>query len=351
MTATGANDTKTPGSAAPAPGLPTMRAVVQRVYGSADVLGVAEIPRPTPGAGEVLVEVRAAGLDRGVWHLMTGRPYVIRLMGYGLTAPRTPVPGMDLAGRVAAVGEGVTRFAVGDEVFGIGRGSYAPYAVAPESKLAHKPVGLPWAEAAVLPVSGVAAQQAVHDVARVEPGQRVLVLGASGGVGGYAVQLARAAGAHVTGVARAAKADYVRELGAERVLDYRTDDATAEGVRYDVIIDTGGLTPVRRLRRVLAPTGTLVIVGGEGGGNWTGGVGRQLRAMVRSAFTRQRLTTFVSTEDHAAIQRLAGQIEAGGLRAAGVCRYSLEDTPRAIEDLVAGRVVGKAAIVVAAEAA
>ena len=325
---------------------PGMHAIVQRSYGTPDVLELAEIPRPAPAPGEVLLEVRAAGVDRGVWHLMTGTPYLIRLMGYGLTRPSNEVPGMDVAGRVVEVGAEVTRFAVGDEVFGIGRGSFAEYAVAPESKLAHKPADLDWAAAAVVPISGLTAQQAVRDIAGVEAGQRVLVLGASGGVGSYAVQLAHAAGAVVTGVASAAKADYVRSLGAARVVDYRTCDATAGDERYDVIIDIGGRTPVRRLRRVLTPTGTLVIVGGEGGGRWTGGIGRQLRAVMLSAFTRQRLTMFVSAESGEAIERLAQRLAAGTLQPAAVTTYPLADASVALADLEAGRLAGKAVIVV-----
>ena len=203
-----------------------MRAIVQRQYGSADELEFAEIARPTPASDEVLIEVRAAGVDRGVWHLMTGTPYLLRL-GFGLTRPRNEVPGMDVSGVVAGVGPDVTRFAIGDEVFGIGRGAFAEYALATEGKLALKPAGLDWAAAAVVPISGLTAQQAVCDIARVERGQRVLVLGASGGVGSYAVQLAHAAGAVVTGVASATKADYVRSLGAARVIDYRAEDPTA----------------------------------------------------------------------------------------------------------------------------
>lgn len=323
-----------------------MRAIVQGRYCSPDALALAEIPQPSPGAGEVLLEVHAAGVDRGVWHLMTGTPYLIRLMGYGLTGPKNPVPGMDVSGRVVAVGPDVTRFDVGDEVFGIGAGTFAEYAVAREDKLAHKPADLGWAEAAVVTVSGLAARQAVHDVARVDRGQRVLVLGASGGVGSYAVQLAHAAGAVVTGVASGAKADLVRSLGADRALDYRTTDVTALDERFDVIIDVGGRTPVRRLRRVLAPEGTLVIVGGENGGRVTGGIGRQLRAAALSMFIRQRLTFFVSAESREAIERLRDHVVSGAVRPALEATYPLDRAPDALADLEAGRLRGKAAIVV-----
>jgi NADPH:quinone reductase-like Zn-dependent oxidoreductase len=348
MTATRGTTTSdtSPTDAATAGGAATMSAVVQSRYGSAHALALAETPRPTPRAGEVLLEVHAAGVDRGVWHLMTGTPYLIRLMGFGLRRPKNPVPGMDVAGRVVAVGADVTRFDVGDEVFGIGVGTFAQYAVAREDKLAHKPAGLGWAEAAVVAISGLTARQAVHDIARVGPGQRVLVLGASGGVGSYAVQLAHAAGAVVTGVASGAKADLVRSLGADRAIDYGTTDVTTLDERFDAIIDVGGRLPVRRLRRILVPEGTLVIVGGENGGRVTGGIGRQLRAAVLSLFIRQRLTFFFSAESADAIERLREHILAGEIRPALETTYSLSQAATALVDLESGRVRGKAAIVV-----
>ena len=179
-----------------------MRAVTQRAYGSADVLDVTTIDRPVIAGDEVLIEVVAAGLDRGVWHLMAGQPYLIRIMGFGLTRPKNPVLGMDVAGHVVAIGQDVTRFAVGDEVFGIGRGTYAEFAAAKESTLVHKPAGVTFEQAAASAISGITALQALTTVGRVEPGQHVLVIGASGGVGSFAVQLATALGATVTGVAR-----------------------------------------------------------------------------------------------------------------------------------------------------
>lgn len=198
----------------------TMRAVVQDEYGEADVLRLDQIARPAPGEGQVLVRVHAAGVDRGVWHLMAGLPYPVRLAGYGVRAPRTRVRGSDLAGVVEAVGAGVTRFTVGEEVYGIVAGSFADYAVAQEDKLAPKPAGLSFEQAAAVPVSGLTALQAVRDHGAVQPGQRVLVLGASGGVGHFAVQIAKTHGAHVTGVCSTTKVDLVRSLGADEVLDY-----------------------------------------------------------------------------------------------------------------------------------
>src|SRR6266498_3855326 len=286
-----------------------MKAIVQDRYGSTDVLEFRDIDRPEIADDEVLVRVHAAGVDRGVWHLMTGLAYPIRLAGYGLRAPKTPVPGMDLAGVVAAVGTDVTRFSPGDEVLGIGKGAYAEYARAPEHKLVHKPADLTFEQAAVVSISGLPALQGLRDKARVEPGQQVLIIGASGGVGTYAVQLAKAFGAEVTGVSSTTKVDLVRSIGADHVIDYTRDDFADGTRRYDVILDIGGNSPLSRLRRALTPAGTLVIVGGEDGGRWTG-MDRQLRALARSPFVRQRLTMLTSRQRHADLERLAQLIAA-----------------------------------------
>ena len=324
----------------------TMRAIVQETYGSSDTLRVAEIARPRIAPDEVLVEVHAAGVDRGVWHLMAGLPFLIRLTGFGVTRPKNSVPGHDVAGRVAAVGPDVTRFAVGDEVFGIASGAYAEYAAARESKLTHKPASLSFEEAAVAAISGITALQALTDVAGIEPGQTVLVIGASGGVGSYAVQIAQALGGTVTGVASAAKATLVRSLGADHVIDYAAGDYLDGSIRYDLIVDTGGRNPVRKLRKALQRKGTLVIVGGEGGGRITGGIGRQVGATLLSMFVAQRMGTFVSQEHHSHIDRLAIHLEAGTVVPAVGNRYPLELAPQAIADLEAGRVWGKSVIVV-----
>jgi NADPH:quinone reductase-like Zn-dependent oxidoreductase len=323
-----------------------MHAVVQHRYGSAETLELAEIARPEIGPDEVLVEVHAAGVDRGVWHLMTGLPYLVRLAGFGLTRPKTPVPGLDVAGRVVATGDAVTRFSVGDEVFGIGSGSYAEYAAAKESKLALKPVGVSFEQAGVAAISGITALQALTKVASVTPGESVLVIGASGGVGSYAVQIAKALGATVTAVSSASKADVVRALGADRVVDYASSDYLDGAARYDIIIDAGGLNPVRRLRRALAKTGTLVIVGGEGGGRFTGGIGRQLRATIWSRFLPQRMGTFISEEHHRHIDRLAELMEQGAITPAVGRRYALDQAPAAIDDLAGGRATGKSVVIV-----
>jgi NADPH:quinone reductase-like Zn-dependent oxidoreductase len=320
----------------------TMRAVVQDTYGSADVLHLARIARPEPAAGEVLLRVRAAGLDRGTWHQLTGRPYAYRLVA-GLRRPKNPVPGLDVAGTVVRAGSAVTRFAVGDQVFGIAKGSFAEYAVASEKKLARKPASLPFEQAAVVPVSALTALNSLVDAGRVRPGHKVLVIGATGGVGSYAVQLAKAFGAEVTGVGSTAKLDLLRSLGADHVLDY-TEDDWADGSRhYDLILDIAGNPPISRLRRALTPTGTAVLVGGEGAGNITG-MNRQLRALATSPFIRQRLTMRIPRERASDLERLAGLIETGKVAPSIDRTYPLGEVPEAMRYLEAGKVRGKLAI-------
>jgi NADPH:quinone reductase-like Zn-dependent oxidoreductase len=323
-----------------------MQAIVQRRYGTAGVLHLETTDRPAVDANEVLVEVEAAGVDRGTWHLMSGLPYLVRLAGYGISRPRHPVPGLDVAGRVVAVGRDVTRFEVGDEVFGIARGAFAEYAAAEEDKLARKPDGVTCEEAAVAAVSGITALQALTEVGNVQPGQRVLIVGASGGVGSYAVQLAKALGAHVTGVAGTPNLDLVRGIGADAVIDHRHEGLDARGTDYDLVLDIGGRNSVRRLRRVLAAHGVLVIVGGEGGNRVTGGIGRQFRAMLLSPFVSQRLTTFISREHFEPIERLARYLEEGSVVPAISRRFALADVPEAIRQLEVGETSGKSVIVV-----
>lgn len=324
----------------------TMRAIVQDRYGSTDTLTLSTVDTPSLAADEVLVDVAAAGMDRGVWHLMTGRPYLVRLAGYGITKPKTAVLGMDVSGRVVAVGADVRRFQVGDEVFGIANGAFAEFAAAKEKKLAHKPAEVSFEHAAVAAISGITALQALIQIGEVQAGQSVLVIGASGGVGSFAVQIAKALGAAVTGVASAAKADLVRDLGADEVVDYAVDDYLDGTIRYDLIVDIGGLNSIKRLRRALKKTGTLVIVGGEGGGSVTGGIGRQLRAKVLSPFVSQRLTFFLSAEDYRHIEKLATFMEDGRVTPTLGRRYRLDEAPQAIADLESGRARGKSVIVV-----
>jgi NADPH:quinone reductase-like Zn-dependent oxidoreductase len=322
----------------------TMRAVTQDRYGSSEVLRVARVPRPSIADRDVLVQVHAAGLDRGTEHLMTGKPYAMRL-GFGFRRPKNPVPGRDVAGTVAEVGSAVTRFAVGDEVYGIAPGSFAEYAVAREDKLARKPANLTFAEAAVVPVSAGTALRAVVDVGRMQAGQTVLVLGASGGVGTYAVQLARAFGGRVTGVCSTAKLDLVRSLGADRVIDYTAEDF-ADGIRrYDLILDIGGTPSLKRLRRALAPRGTVVFVGGENSGSLTG-MGRPLRGALLSPFLRQRLALLFAKESAADLERLTELIEAGKVTPSMDRSYPLDDAPEAMRLLESGQVRGKVAITI-----
>ena len=321
-----------------------MQAIVQDTYGEADVLHLAEIPRPQPGQKEVLIKVHAAGLDRGTWHLMTGKPYLSRL-AFGFRSPRNPVPGYDVAGTVVEVGSKVTRFAVGDEVYGAGTGTFAEYAVARERQLARKPANLSFEQAAVVPISASTAHQAVFDKGRVEAGQKVLVIGASGGVGSYAVQLAKASGAHVTGVSSTSKVDLVRSLGADQAIDYTREDF-ADGLhRYDLVLDIAG-NQISHLRRALAPTGTLVFVGGETGGNFSGGMSRPMRAAAMSMFLRQRLVMFVGTTRAEGLESLTELIEAGKVTPSLERSYPLAEAPEAMRRLVAGEVRGKVAITI-----
>jgi NADPH:quinone reductase-like Zn-dependent oxidoreductase len=321
----------------------TMQAIVQDTYGSADVLRLARIGPPEIATSEVLLRVRAAGLDRGAWHLMTGKPYLLRLV-FGIGKPKNPVRGREVAGTVVAVGSTVTRFAPGDEVYGIGHGTFAEYAAAREDKLARKPANATFEQAAVAPVSALTALQALTDAGRVKQGDKVLVIGASGGVGSHAVQLAKAFGADVTGVCSTAKLGLVRSLGADHTIDYTTEDFADGAERYDLILDIAGNPAPSRLRRALTPAGTAVLVGGEKGGSLTGGMDRQLRARVLSMFVRQRLTSVMCKERAADLERLTELIESGKLTPSVDRTYPLDQVPQAMRHLVAGNARGKIAI-------
>jgi NADPH:quinone reductase-like Zn-dependent oxidoreductase len=323
-----------------------MKAIVRDTYGSLDVLELRDIDKPEIGDEEVLVRVHAAGVGRDVWHVMTGLPYPIRLAGYGLRAPKNPVIGSDVAGVVEAVGKNVTRFQSGDEVFGIGKGSFAEYARALEDKLAPRPANLSFEQAAVVAISGLTALQGLRDHGKVRPGQEVLVIGASGGVGTYAVQLAKAFGAHVTGVCSTPKVDLVRSIGADHVIDYTREDF-AEGEQcYNLILDIGGNSTLSRLRRALAFRGTLIITGGEGGGRWLGGTDRQLRALILSRFVDQKLGTFISKENHEDLLVIKGLIESGKVTPVIDRMYPLAEAPEAIRYLEEGHAQGKVVITV-----
>jgi NADPH:quinone reductase-like Zn-dependent oxidoreductase len=321
----------------------TMKAVIQDTYGTSEVLHIGDVPIPEPGDHEVLIKVHAAGLDRGTEHLMTGKPYAMR-PATGLRRPKNPISGRDVAGTVVKVGEAVTRFTAGDEVYGVAPGSFAEYAIGPENKLAHKPANLTFAQAAVIPISAGTALQALRDVGKVQAGQKVLVIGASGGVGSYAVQLAKVLGAQVTGVSSAAKADFVRSLGADHVLDYNRDDF-ADGTRhYDLILDIGGGSTLSRLRRALEPRGTVVFVGSENTGNITG-MGRQFRGAVLSMFVPQRLAILMAKEQASDLEQLTELLETGRLAPTLADSYPLDQAKEAMQLLESGKVCGKLVIV------
>lgn len=323
-----------------------MKAVVQDTYGSSHVLELRDIDKPEIGDDDVLVRVHAAGLDRGVWHLMTGLPYLLRL-GFGLRAPKTRVRGMDVAGRVEAVGKNVTEFQVGAEVFGICDGSFAEYACVSDKKLVPKPENLTFEQAAAVPISAITALQGLRDKGEVAAGQTVLIIGASGGVGTFAVQLAKAFGAEVTGVCGTTKVAMVRSIGADHVIDYTRNDFAQTGQRrYDVILDIAGNRSLSNLRRALTPRGTLVITGGEEGDRWIGGTDRQLRALLLSPFVRHNLRSFISAERKEDIQVLRELIEAGKVTPVIDKTYPLSEVPEAMRYLEAGHPRGKVVITV-----
>ncbi|MDP9300441.1 MAG: NAD(P)-dependent alcohol dehydrogenase [Actinomycetota bacterium] len=323
-----------------------MKAIVQDTYGSADVLEFRDIEAPVVGESDVLVRVHAAGCGPDVWHLMTGMPYMARL-AVGFRRPRVAVRGWDVAGTVEAVGANVAGFQPGDEVMGTAEGSFAELVVARADKLISKPANLTFEHAAAVPISGSTALRAVRDEAKVQPGQNVLVIGAAGGVGSLAVQIAKASGAKVTGVCSTSKMDLARSIGADEVIDYTREDF-ADGARHwDVIIDTAGRRSLSRLRRALTPKGTLVIVGGDGGGRWTGGFFRGvLRAPLVSLFVGQRLrglNSKVKQEDLVALREL---IEAGKVTPVIDRTYQLSDAADAIRYLEEGHSRGKVVIIV-----
>ncbi|MFL6069859.1 MAG: NAD(P)-dependent alcohol dehydrogenase [Actinomycetes bacterium] len=321
---------------------PSMRAVTQDRYGTSEILRLSEVPRPTVGSEQVLIKVQAAGLDRGTEHLLTGKPYAMRL-GSGLRHPKNPVPGRDVAGTVVQLGAKVTRVSIGDEVYGVAPGSFAEYAVTGQDKLAPKPSNLSFAEAAVVPISAGTALQALTDAGRLEKGQSVLVTGASGGVGSYAVQLARILGAEVTGVCSTGKLDYVSQLGADHVIDYTRADWADGSRRYDLILDIAGNPPIKRLRRALATHGTVVFVGGEHGGAVTG-MSRQMGGALLSAALKQRMVLFLARERGAVYEQLSRYIESGELVPSLDRTFPLQDAREAMQMLERGQIRGKVAI-------
>ena len=325
-----------------------MKAIAQDRYGDASVLVLQDIEPPKPADGEVLVRVKAAGADPGVWHMMTGVPYLMRVIGFGFRRPKVPVRGLALAGVVETTGKGASRFRPGDEVFGTCRsGSFAEYAIARQDRLAAKPPDLTFEQAAALPVSAITALQAVRDRARVRAGQRVLVTGAGGGIGTFAVQLAKARGAHVTAVCGPAKADLVRSIGADEVIDYTRKEIDAGGARYDVIIDTAGNRPLALLRHALAPRGTLVLAGGDRYDRpVVTGMSRQSRAALLSLVTSQRLRSLIARENAADLETLAQLAESGAIKPVIDKTYPLADAAEAIRQIAGGHATGKGVVVI-----
>lgn len=322
----------------------TIKAIVQDRYGSADVLRFEDIAKPAPGDDDVLVRVHAAGVDRGVWHLMTGLPYLMRVIGMGFRAPKVPVRGREVAGTVEAVGRNVTAFKAGDEVYGFCDGSFAEYVCAKATQLAAKPANVTFEQAAVVPVSAITALHAVRDAGALKAGQSALIIGASGGVGTFAVQIAKSMGAEVTGVCSAAKADLVRSIGADHVIDYTREDCADGTRRYDLIVDMGGRRPLSQLRRALKPEGTLVVVGGEGGGRLMGGFLRGMLAPLRAIGSKQRLLGLMPDERQADLVKLAGMIEAGTIVPAVDRAFPLSEAAEAVRWMEGGKARGKVVV-------
>lgn len=321
-----------------------MKAITQDRFGDAGVLTLADLDRPAVGDHDVLVRVRAASVHYGDWHIMTGTPYLGRVV-FGLRRPKVPVRGTDIAGEVVEVGSEVTAFRPGDEVFGWCKGGFAEYARATGDTLLPKPAGISFEQAAAVPTSGMTALQGLKK-AGVRPGQRVLVLGAGGGIGTFAVQLAKSFGAAVTGVCSTAKVALVRELGADHVIDYTRQDPLRTTSPYDVIFDIAGSRPVTQLRAALTPDGTLMIVGGEGGGRWIGDLRRSIPAALRSRFGRQRIPAWVSLPRKEVLAELGALIESGTLTPVVGRTYPLARTADALRDLTGRRANGKLVITV-----
>lgn len=322
-----------------------MKAIVQHRYGPPEkVLELRDIDTPVVTDDHVLLRVHAAAVAGDDWHLMRGLPYVARL-ATGLFKPKNRVPGRDVAGRVEAVGKDVTRFRAGDEVFGWCDGAFAEFVSVPENALAPRPVNLTLEQTAAVPISGFTALQALRDVGQIQAGHRALIIGASGGVGSFAVQIARAFRADVTGVCSTSNADLVRSIGADRVIDYTQEDFTRGGQRYDLIIDMVGNRSLSDCRRALNPSGTLVLVGGSGG-RWFKGTDRFMTALVLSPFVRQRLRPLIHTDNQEDLTALKELVEAGNVTPVISARYPLSEAARAIRHFEAGHAVGKVVIIV-----
>jgi NADPH:quinone reductase-like Zn-dependent oxidoreductase len=317
-----------------------MKAIVQDRYGSAEVLHARDIDKPAIGDNEVLVRVHAASIHVGDWILMTGSPFIMRL-ATGLRKPKNPVPGTDVAGTVEAVGKDVTNLQPGDEVFGWAAGAFAEYARASVDQFVKKPSNLTFEEAASVGVSATTALQLLRDNGKVQPGQKVLINGASGGVGTFAVQIAKAFGAEVTGVSSTKNLEMVRSIGADHVIDYTREDFTTRAERYDLILDNVGNHSMARTRRALAPGGMLI---SNGGGHADGKLGRTVRTMLVSMFVRQQAAPTVKSQNHDDLVALKSLVEAGKVRPVIDRTYPLTQTPEAIDHVAAGHARGTVVI-------
>jgi NADPH:quinone reductase-like Zn-dependent oxidoreductase len=320
-----------------------MKAIVQHRYGLPDVLEFQQVDRPAVGDGEVLVRVRAASVNPYDWHFLTGTPYLMRL-GAGLVTPKQAIPGVDVAGEVAAVGPGVTRFSPGDEVFGVGKGSFAEYVAVAADKLVLKPANVTFEQAAAVPMAGLTALQGLRDRGRIHSGQQVLVNGASGGIGTFAVQLAKSFGTQVTGVCSTRNVAAARSLGADHVIDYTRDNFVHSGRRYDLILDIAGNRSIADRRRALRPGGTLVLVGGPKTNRWIGPGGSLLRVLLAGRFTGRRMVGMLTRNSPSDLAFLRGSLEAGTLTPVIERTYPLADAPEAVRYVGAGHARGKIVI-------
>ena len=318
-----------------------MKAVVQDRYGPPEVLVLREVERPAVGDGDVLVRVHAASVNPQDWHIMRASPFIVRATGNGLRVPKQPIRGTDVAGQVEAVGRDVKRFQPGDHLLGWCEGAFAEYVCGDESHFAPKPAELSFEAAATLAMAGCTALQGLRDVAGVQPGQEVLIIGAGGGVGTYAVQIAKELGARVTGVCSTTKTELVRSLGADQAVDYTREDFTRGHRRYDVIFQLAGTASPSACRRALTPNGTLVLSSGEGRFS---GIDRLLRALVSSPFVGQQLRALITKETNEDLVTLAGLVEAGKVTPVMDRTYPLSDVPAAISHVEEGHARGKVVI-------
>ena len=324
-----------------------MKAITQERFGTPDTLRIVDIDAPEVGPDDVLVRIHAAALNPADWHILRGDPYVARLMGIGLTKPKIPVVGSDAAGEVEAVGADVRGLQPGDEVFGFVRGAFAEYACAAQDQVVPKPAGLTFEQAAALPIAATTALRGIRDVGAVKSGQLVLVNGASGGVGSFAVQVALSIGAEVTGVCSTANIELVRSLGAAHVIDYTAEDFTDGDVEYDVILDNVSSLSLTRLRGVLTKEGTLVLNGGGTPGHVFGPIGTLLKAVVVNLFVSQRLRPLPSKTDRQELLDVAALVEHGKLTPVVDRTYPLADAADGLRYVEQGHVRGKAIITIA----